>query len=57
MPSLDLASLPSDYHSDAVPDSIPADNSYCMRTIFETQVCKIAATQFPEDKNPPANHQ
>ena len=43
MPSLDLATLPSDYNPDNMADIIPADCNYCMRKIFETQVCKIAA--------------
>ena len=52
VPSLDLATLPSDFNPDnaAMADIIPADGNYCLRTSFETQVCKIAATQFPEDR-------
>ena len=51
IPTLDIAGVPSDYDPNSMPESVEPDISFCDAVIFEVNVCKIAATQFPEDMN------
>ena len=51
VPIMDIAQLPSDFCPSATPESLSVQCGYHDDVVFQIQVIKVAATQFPEDRD------